>query len=80
MGPFRISELNENDTLDKMNRLKEDRKTDEAKLAELLAIKETIQQFKLSEVKLKGFCDTLRQQIDYSENESKRVSPRCPGY
>lgn len=71
---FRLGEFNENDILDEMNQLKEDKKADEDKLAELLATKEAILQFKLSEAKLKGFCDTLSQQIDYSDNESKRLA------
>jgi len=71
---FRLGVINENAILDELNQVKVDRKTDQECLAELDKSKKTLADLQQAEIKLNDFCDAIRQQIDCSSYETKRLA------
>ncbi len=71
---FRLGVINENAILDELNQVKVDRNTDLERLAELEKSKKTLADLQQAEIKLNDFCDAIRQQIDSSSFETKRLA------
>ena len=51
-----------------------DRNTDQERLAELEKTKKTLADLQQTEIKLNDFCEAIRQQIDCSSYETKRLA------
>lgn len=71
---FRLGVINENAILDELNQVKAERNTNQECLAELEKSKRTLQELQRAEIKLNDFCEMIRQQIDCSSNETKRLA------
>ena len=57
-----------------MNQVKVDRNTEQERLADLEKSKKTLQELQQAEVKLNDFCEAIRQQVDNSSFEIKRLA------
>jgi hypothetical protein len=71
---FRLGVINENAILDELNQAKADRKIDLEHLAELEKSRKTLADLQKAEIKLNYFCEAIRQQIDCSSYETKRLA------
>jgi site-specific DNA recombinase len=71
---FRLGVINENAILDELNQVKVDRKADQERLAELEKSRKTLADLQQAEIKLNDFCEAIRQQIDCSSYETKRLA------
>lgn len=71
---FRLGVINENAILDELNQVKMDRVADQERLAELEKSRKTLADLQQAEIKLNDFCEAIRQQIDYSSYETKRLA------
>lgn len=71
---FRLGVINEDAILDELNQVKADRNANQERLAELEKSKKTLQELQQAEIKLNDFCEAIRQQIDCSSNETKRLA------
>jgi len=71
---FRLGVIDENAILDELNQVKTDKTADQERLAELEKSRKTLAELQKAEIKLNDFCETIRQQIDCSSFDIKRLA------
>jgi site-specific DNA recombinase len=71
---FRYEEIAEDSLLDELNQLKQDRKTDEERLAQLQQSREQLTKIANAEIKLNEFCERVRQNLEKCTFQEKRLA------
>jgi len=71
---FRYEEIAENSLLDELNQLKQDRITDEERLAQLQQAKGQLTRLANTEIKLNEFCEGVRQNLEQCTLQDKRLA------
>ena len=71
---LRHEEVTRDYVLDEINRIKQDRATDEGKLAELRHTKDQMERLSKAEVNLSQFYARVRQNLDECSFEEKRLA------